>query len=241
MFITIRALLFWVGFMASTIAVTAILIFTFVFPFKIRYLISRAWPKFNLWWLRITCGVSYEVEGVENIPDYPVIIMSNHQSSWETLAIHNIFPPLVWVLKRELMWLPVFGWGMLMLRPISINRSKGGEAMTQLMEQGKKRVQQGINIVIFPEGTRAAPGSKTKFRIGGAMLAEELAVPVVPVAHNAGYFWPRKQLEKHPGTIKMVIGKPIETKGLNARQINRAVKKWIDTALEEIGKPNYKK
>jgi 1-acyl-sn-glycerol-3-phosphate acyltransferase len=129
---------------------------------------------------------------------------------------------------------------MLMLRPIAINRRKGQNAMQQLMEQGKQRVEQGLNIVIFPEGTRTAPNTKTKYKIGGAMLVEAIGVPVIPVAHNAGYFWGRKQLHKRPGTIKMVIGEPIDTKGKTARQIQREVKNWIEKTKAEIGGPDSK-
>jgi 1-acyl-sn-glycerol-3-phosphate acyltransferase len=234
----LRSLIFLLGFSICTISVTFVLLFTFPLPFKTRFYISRAWPRFNLWWLRITCGVDSEIIGKENIPDYPVIIMANHQSTWETLVLHDIFPPIVWVLKRELMWIPVFGWGMIMLRPIAINRSKGQNAMEQLLQQGHQRLNQGLNIVIFPEGTRTTPGTKTKYKIGGAMLVAETGAPVVPVAHNAGYFWPRKQMRKRPGTIKMVIGKPIETKGKTARQIHKEVRDWIEKTKTEIGGPD---
>jgi 1-acyl-sn-glycerol-3-phosphate acyltransferase len=191
---------------------------------------------FNLWWLKITCGLDYRVDGLENIPDYPVIILSNHQSTWETLAIQKIFPPMVWVLKRELMYLPVFGWGMAILKPIAINRSSGKKAIDQLLEQGKARLAEGINVVVFPQGTRTAPGSKTKYKIGGAMLAAKTNTPVLPVAHNAGHFWPRKGFRKKRGCIHMVIGKPIPVTGMSAAEINKVTQDWIETRAAELGK-----
>lgn len=232
---TIRSILFWIGFYASTIVVTSILSVSFIFPFRTRYTISKAWPLFNLWWLKVTCGLSYEVQGFDNIPNESVIFMSKHQSTWETITYQLFMPPMVWVLKRELLWIPIFGWGVAMLNPIAINRKLGKKALNQLLDEGKARLEKGISIMIFPEGTRTTAGEPTHYRPGGAILAAKSGHKVIPIAHNAGYFWPKGQFFKHPGTIKVVIGKPIESKGRTASQILQDVEEWIENTMKEIG------
>lgn len=232
---TIRAILFWIGFYISTIVVTSILSVSFIFPFRVRYAISRTWPFFNLWWLRLTCGLKYQVQGFENIPDESVIFMSKHQSTWETLTYQLFMPPMVWVLKRELLWIPIFGWGVAMLNPIAINRKSGKQALKQLIEQGTKKLNDGINIMIFPEGTRTSAGEPTHYRPGGALLAAKSGHKIVPIAHNAGYYWPKGQFFKHPGTIKVIIGEPIETKDKRASDILKEVETWIENKMQDIG------
>jgi len=231
----IRSALFWTGFMVSTIIITSILSVSFVFPFRVRYTISRGWPLFNLWWLKLTCGLQHEITGFENIPDEPVIIMSKHQSTWETISYQLFLPPMVWVLKRELLWIPIFGWGVAMLNPIAINRRLGKKSINQLIDQGKKRLDAGINIMVFPEGTRTTAGEKTQYRAGGAIMASKAGRRIVPVAHNAGYFWPKKQFFKHAGTIKVVIGPPIETVGRSVSEIMSEVEDWIEKTVANIG------
>lgn len=187
-----------------------------------------------IWTLGTVCRLKYEVSGRENIPDGAGIIFCKHQSAWETLALQQMFPPQVWVLKRELFWVPVFGWVLYFLGSIGIDRKAGRKAVNQIVEQGIDRLKQGRWIVIFPEGTRVAPGKRKRYGIGGAVLAERSGYPVVPVAHNSGEFWPRRGLLKKPGTIKVVIGEPIETKGRTADEINKIAEQWIENTVEEI-------
>ncbi|MDP2247099.1 MAG: lysophospholipid acyltransferase family protein, partial [Nitrosomonadales bacterium] len=187
-----------------------------------------------LWWLRVTCGVRYQIVGRENIPQTPSIILSKHQSAWETLAFQQIFPPQVWVLKRELLWVPFFGWGLAMTSPIAINRSAGREALKQMVAQGKDRMKKGFWVVIFPEGTRMAPGTKGKYHIGGAWLATHTSATVVPVAHNAGEFWPKNSFIKKPGTITVSIGKPIQSAGLKPDELNQQVEARIEQEMSAL-------
>jgi 1-acyl-sn-glycerol-3-phosphate acyltransferase len=160
--------------------------------------------------------------------------LCKHQSAWETLALQVIFPPQVWVLKRELLWLPFFGWGLAMTSPIAINRSDGKGAMKQLLKQGKDRLKQGFCVVIFPEGTRVPYGQRGKYKVGGALLAVSSGVPVVPVAHNAGRLWGRNAFSKHPGVVTMSIGQPIPTQGRKADEINAEVEAWIENEIQHI-------
>jgi 1-acyl-sn-glycerol-3-phosphate acyltransferase len=224
---TFRSLFFLLGMALLTMVFGILCLFTIFIPYKMRYAFITYWSAANLWWLRITCGLSYEIMGKENIPDYPCIVMSNHQSTWETMALGPIFPPLTWVVKRELFFVPIFGWGLALTHPIALNRNAGRKAVDQLVEQGMKKIKNGHWILIFPEGTRTPPGTKRKFKIGGALLAEKSGAPIIPVAHNSGNFWARKQFTKKPGTIKMIIGREITTQGKTAEQINNEVYAWI--------------
>jgi 1-acyl-sn-glycerol-3-phosphate acyltransferase len=203
-------------------------------PFPQRYGYFRRWGVIMVWLLGVLCKLKYEVTGRENIPKGAGIIFSKHQSAWETFALQQFFPPQVWVLKRELFWVPVFGWVLFLLGSIGIDRKSGRKAVNQIVVQGIDRLQKGRWIVIFPEGTRVAPGKRKRYGIGGAVLAERSGYPVVPVAHNSGEYWPRRGLLKKPGTIKVVIGEPIDTKGLRAEEINKIAEEWIETTVAEI-------
>lgn len=213
-------------------AVIALL--TFPLPPVTRYLIISGWARSMLWWLRLTCSISHRVIGAENIPATPHIILSKHQSAWETLAFQKIFPPQVWVLKRELLWIPFFGWGLAMTSPVAINRSAGREALKQMVDQGKNRLKKGFWVVIFPEGTRTAPGSKGKYHIGGAWLAVHTKTAVIPVAHNAGEFWGKNSFLKKPGIITVSIGKPIPSASLKPDELNQKVEVWIETEMQNL-------
>jgi len=191
-----RSILFLVGIWIFTIPFTLLSLLTFPAPPIYRYKFISLWAKSMLIWLKYSCNISFKVKGVENIPKSPFIILSKHQSAWETLAFQKIFPPQVWVLKRELLWIPFFGWGLAMTSPIAINRSAGRKALEQMKIQGIDRVKKGFNIVIFPEGTRMKPGETGKYHIGGAWLAHQLKLDIIPVAHNAGNYWKKKFLFK---------------------------------------------
>lgn len=230
----LRSLLFALGMWSSIVVFAILCLFTFPFPFSVRYGFLSQWARLNLWWLEFTCRVHYQIEGRENIPQGNAIVMSKHQSTWETLALQVIFPPQVWVMKRELLKVPFFGWGLAMLEPIAIDRRTRGKARQQLIDQGTQRLENGRWVVIFPEGTRIPPGKKGRYALGGASLAHSSGYPVVPMAHNAGEFWSRRKFIKQPGTIQVRIGPAIESKEKSIEQINSEVEAWIEGQMEEI-------
>ncbi len=230
----LRALLFYAGMWLFTMYIMVFGVFLLPLPFVLRYKFIRQWSLFNLWWLKITCGIRYQVKGVENIPVDNGIIFCKHQSTWETLALQCIFPAQTWLLKKELLLVPFFGWGLAMLEPIAIDRSKGNRALRQLIDGGTERLHKGRWIVIFPEGTRLLPGQKGKFHKGGALLAQRSGFPVVPVAHNAGEFWRYKQFTKSPGEIKISIGPAIESRGRKASEINALAESWIEQEMQHL-------
>jgi 1-acyl-sn-glycerol-3-phosphate acyltransferase len=227
----LRSLLFSAGMLVTVIAYGALVPLVMLLPFRRRYAFTRHWARLNLRWIELTCGVRYRVIGRENLPTYPVVVLSKHQSTWETLVFQELFPPLVWVMKRELLWLPFFGWGLAMGRPIAIDRGAGRRAMEQMLSQGKQRLDDGLWVVIFPEGTRTRPGERGRYRPGGAMLAVHAGVPVLPVAHNAGELWGKKQFLKHAGTISVAIGEPIDSAGHSAADILQQAENWIESTI----------
>ncbi|MBX3665150.1 MAG: 1-acyl-sn-glycerol-3-phosphate acyltransferase [Burkholderiales bacterium] len=212
----------------------AIALLTFPLPPLTRYRIITAWTRCIVWSLRAVCGIRYRVIGAGNIPREPCIILSKHQSAWETLAFQLIFPPQVWVLKKELLRVPFFGWGLAMLSPIAIDRSLRREALQQLIEQGRQRLDAGFSIVIFPEGTRIPPGSRGKYRPGGARLAVQTGTPVLPVAHNAGRCWGRNAFLKHPGLVTVSIGPLISPEGNDAETLSARVEQWIEDEMPRL-------
>ena len=232
--VLIGSCLFMLGLVCSTIVFTPIALTSMLLPYRLRWHLVTQWSRFNLNWLSMTCGVKCEVEGLENIPADPTVILSRHESAWETLALQRWFAPQVWVLKRELLRIPFFGWGLATMRPIAIDRSAGLGAFEQMLEQGEERLASRCWVVVFPEGTRVPPGARRRFKQGGARLAVHTGRPAVPVAHNAGDCWPRNSFCKYPGTIRVVIGKPIETAGRSATGVNRLAEQWIHDTLHRI-------
>ncbi|HPE60522.1 MAG: 1-acyl-sn-glycerol-3-phosphate acyltransferase [Thiothrix sp.] len=225
----LRAVAYWLGWVLSTMAYSLVFPLLFFLPYWKRYPVLMSWARFNIWWLGITCGVRYRVLGQENIPrDRSAIVMSNHQSTWETMLLPQLFPPLTWVLKRELLRIPLFGWGLQLIRPIAIDRKAGRLAVDQVKQQGKERLDAGIWIIVFPEGTRVKPGQSVRYKLGGAVLATFAGCPVVPVAHNAGESWPRHAFVKHPGVITVSIGKPIWPDGMTPEDLMEQVQGWIE-------------
>lgn len=204
------------------------------FSYYTRYKYVSMWAKFNIALLGKLMNLRYVVEGKENIIDGTAIILSKHQSTWETMAFQCIFPPQMWVLKKELLYIPFFGWGLGSLDPIAINRSKRKQAMEQIIEQGQQRLDDGRWVVIFPEGTRIPAGRRGRYKIGGARLSEATGYPIIPVAHNAGEYWPKGGFLKKPGIISVRIGKPIYPNDKTAAQINAEVEHWIEAQMEEI-------
>lgn len=232
--IVFRSLIYMLGQIVSAIIVDILVLLTFPFPRSLRDKVISSWARFNIWTLGIICGLRFRVQGLENIPDRPSIIISNHQSAWETLCFQLFFPPLSFVLKRQLLWIPFFGWGLAAYRPIAIDRSKKVRALDQLIKQGRQRLEEGRWLVIYPEGTRMLPGQPGKFQIGGAMIATKTGAPIVPVAHNAGVFWPKRSFLKYPGSIDIIIGPSIETEGRKSREINRHVEDWIKQNIMQL-------
>ena len=200
-------------------------------PPLLRARIVSGWAHFILWWLKLTCNLSHEVQGMENLPDNPSVILSKHQSAWETIAFQTIFPPQAWVLKKELLYIPFFGWGLAASKPIAIDRSKGIRALDHIAKQGIERLQEGRWVVVFPEGTRTKPGEKGRYNVGGAMLASRACAQIVPVAHNAGTYWRKRGFLKHPGVIQVSIGPAISPAGKKAKQINIEVENWIEAEM----------
>ena len=231
----LRSLLFN-AVMFGTVTFYALLsLLTWPFPPLVRYRFISQWARFHIWLLGALCGLRYRVEGREHLPrDQTAVVLAKHQSSWETLAFQQIFPPQVWVLKRELLWVPFFGWGLAMLDPIAIDRGAGRKAVQQIIEQGRQRLESGRWVVVFPEGTRIAAGQRRRFGIGGAALAAGTGHPVVPVAHNAGHFWPRRGFLKKTGAIHVVIGPVIDSHGKTAEQINQLAETWINQTMARL-------
>lgn len=223
------------GMVLSILAFAPPALLTFPLPLALRFRFISQWARFNLWWLERTCGLGYTVHGLENVPERACVVLCKHQSAWETLALQRFFRPQVWVLKRELLWIPFFGWGLAMLRPIAIDRTTPRKAIEQIIEQGRQRLADGSFVVIFPEGTRVPPGERRRYLSGGAMLARRAGTLVVPVALNAGEYWPRNSFLKYPGHVQVVIGPPIDTAGRSAGQINALAEEWIESTMTRIG------
>lgn len=227
--------LLFIGAFSSVTVAGLLILLVRPFNFTIRYKISARWCQLVLWMSKFFCGISYEVEGLEYInKNQAAIVLSNHQSAWETLALRHILPTQVVLLKRSLVWLPVWGWALGTLKSIAIDRENRRAAMRILLEKGTAYLNEGLWVIVFPEGTRTAPGEIRKFSIGGAILAQKSGFPVIPVAHNAGNFWPRYSFLKYPGTIKVKIGPAIESKGRKAAEINAEVEHWIAQAIKAM-------
>jgi 1-acyl-sn-glycerol-3-phosphate acyltransferase len=214
----------------------AVALLTAPLPRRYTYRVALVWVDSLLWLLRTLCRLDYRVEGREHLPARSCIVLLKHSSAWETLAQLRIFPPQTWVLKRELLWVPVFGWVLWLLNPIAIDRRGRGVAVQQVLEQGHARLAEGLWVMIFPEGTRMPVGETRRYGMSGALLAAAEGLPVVPVTHNAGVFWPRRGWLKRPGTIRVVIGPPIGTKGVEPRVVNERAQQWIEGTLASLEK-----
>lgn len=228
-----RSALFQVG-LATLVIIFSLTAPVLLFcPLRWRYLVLSGWARSTLTWARWICGLRMEVTGRENLPEGPAIVFCNHQSTWETLATQLIFPPQVWVLKRELLWLPLFGWCLALTNPIAIRRagSDRRRALRQVIEQGQERLNSGMWVVIFPEGTRYPAGTVGPFNPGGAMLAKQSGAPVVPMAHDAGRYWGGGSWLVRPGTVRVHIGEPIDTSSGSAKEINRKAEEWVRNAI----------
>jgi 1-acyl-sn-glycerol-3-phosphate acyltransferase len=230
----LRSLLFTTWLFVGTLLYAVVVVVCGWLPHHQLYAIARSWARSQLWVLHKVCGLTYSVEGVENILPGAHVAMWKHSSAWETIAQAAIFPPQAWVLKRELMWIPLVGWAVHYLKPIAINRKAGASAVSQVIEQGTQRLREGLWILIFPEGTRVAAGESRKYGASGALLASRAGCKIVPVAHNAGEFWPRRGWVKKPGIVRVVIGPVIDTAGRDPRELNEDVRMWIEGKMAAL-------
>jgi len=224
----LRSALFALGVVLVTPPYALVALATFPLPRMMRYRIISGWSRLVILLAKAILGIEWQVEGRENLPARPAVILSKHQSAWETMAFQLIFPPQVHVLKRELLWIPFFGWGLALMSPIAINRSRGVTAMREIARRGRERLEQGFWVIVFPEGTRVAPGAQRDYHPGGAWLACAAGAQVVPVAHNAGLLWPRNAFIKRPGTVTVRIGPPIEAANRDAKTVNDLARTWIE-------------
>lgn len=236
--IYLRSMLYNLVCWLSILIFAPLALLSFPLPPIMRNRFIGQWAHSQLWLLRHLCRLHYRVEGRANLPSGPAIVFSKHQSAWETLAYQVILPPFTWVLKRELLWIPVFGWGLAMLRPIAIKRGAGRQAVDQVVKQGSDRLAAGLWVLIFPEGTRLPPRTRKKYKQGGAMLAVKSGHPVVPIAHNAGSYWPRHGFIKRPGTVRVAIGPAIESHGRSAAEITKLSENWIEGAMARLEDTN---
>lgn len=235
----LRSVLFLLGALAITAPFGILVPSGRLFGTEAPFTLARLYTKVMLRWVEISCGIRYEVSGWEHVPKTPVVIMSKHQSAWETIWIESAFPSQCWIVKKELLWLPFVGWGLMAIRAIAIDRTSGSSAREQIVEQGAERLREGHWVTIFPEGTRVAPGVKGRYGIGGSLLATRTGTPILPIAHNAGEVWPRYSFRKKPGLVKVVIGPLIPAAGREVLEVNREVEAWIEGRMRVISPHLY--
>lgn len=230
----LRSLLYTTWLFAGTLLYAVVVLSLSWLPSHQLYGVARSWSRSQMWMLKALCGLGFTIEGEENIVTGAHISMWKHSSAWETIAQAGIFPAQSWVLKHELMWVPLLGWALHFLKPIAINRKAGASAVNQVVEQGTQRLAEGLWVLVFPEGTRVAVGESRKYGVSGALLASRAGCKIIPVAHNAGYFWPRRGWVKRPGTIRVAIGPPIEAAGRDPRELNDEVRAWIEAKITTL-------
>lgn len=236
----LRSALFYLGYILLTtwFSLTGVLFCSWL-PYRIRTPYLAQWNRLVLWWLRLTCGVRFVVEGRDNIPtQWPFVVLAKHQSQWETFFLQLLFHPVVTTVKRELLAIPGFGWGLRLMNPIAINRGSPKESLKQVMRDGQQRLSDGFAVMIFPEGTRTPPGQASRYARSGAELAVNAGVPIVPVAHNAGECWPAHGFLKYPGLITISIGQPIPTTDRDSRSLIQDVQQWIEAEVARASARN---
>ncbi|MGE4575377.1 MAG: lysophospholipid acyltransferase family protein [Candidatus Pseudothioglobus sp.] len=229
----LRSLLYFVGSIISVITITLCGLFFVFSPYSTRQKFLSQWAIFCIWWLKITLNITTRIIGQENVNKSPCVIISNHQSTWETLAFQTIFPAHTWVLKKELLWLPVFGWSLALLKPIIINRGDKLNAIKKVILQGSDRLNKGISVVVFPEGTRQPYNQLGEYQNGGAAIAKKTGYDIIPVYHNAGKIWPKGSFIKKSGVITIVIGETISSSSMTSSGITEEIRNWT---LEQANK-----
>ena len=228
-----RTLIFAPLAILATLIASVLVLMTAVFPMRVRFAIIRVWYTVVLGLCKTVLGLRYRLLGREHIPSGACVVLAKHESAWETIALQQIFPPVVFVLKKSLLNIPILGWAFITVRMISIDRKAGRDALRQVAEQGQKRLAEGISVAIFPEGTRTLPGEIRRFKPGGAYLAVSTGAVAVPVAHNAGDFW-SKRFAKRAGEIIVSVGPPIDPKGKTAEEVNRLAEAWVSEEMQHI-------
>lgn len=234
----LRSAIFYLGYYLSVIVISLLCVsIALLFPKPRRHAFYAAWCRFILFWFSFACRVRYEISGLENIPDYPVVILANHQSEWETILLYHLLAPVCPILKKELLSIPFWGWAMRLQQPIAIDRSRRHRSGKEILTQGVDRIGKGMSVVIFPEGTRMSVDLERKFSRGGAKLAMAAKVPILPVAHNAGHCWPPRRFLKYPGVIQVIIGPLYSTNNADASQLTQQVEVWVRQHLVAWQKP----
>lgn len=235
MLVTLRSILFYVGYSIATIIYGTFALVLWMFPPLVRHRILISWCWFIIYWLRFTCGVRFVVEGEVNLrKSTPYVVLSKHQSAWETLMLQGLCWPCSTILKKELLNIPFFGWGLRCLQPIAIDRSNPRDALKQVKLQGLERLQNNLNLLLFPEGTRMAPGERGKYARSGTDIAVNAGVDIIPIAVNAGHCWPSKDWRRYPGLVTVAVGEPIATAGRTSRDLIEQVEQWIEAELVSI-------
>jgi 1-acyl-sn-glycerol-3-phosphate acyltransferase len=230
----LRSIIFYLVLAPVTVMFCLLGVLMLPCPRRWRYYAIIQWSRFALWWLKLSCGLRWRVTGAEHIPEQAGVILCKHQSAWETMALQFVFPPHCQVVKRELLWVPFFGWGLASLNPIAIDRASGSKALRAVLREGKQRIGAGWWVLLFPEGTRVPIDQPGKYSPSGAALAIQAECPIVPVAHNAGLFWPRQALRKAPGMIDLVIGPPIYPDGRSAAELLAEAEQWIESTCRQL-------
>jgi 1-acyl-sn-glycerol-3-phosphate acyltransferase len=238
--IFIRSLLFMLVMSVTTVLIVTALLLVFWLPTRQRRLFVMPWIHFVMWLIEHLLGIKTHIEGAENIPTVPCVILSKHQSAWETFALQTIFTLTSFVYKKELHWLPFFGWGLKLMPFVGIDRAAGKQALNQVAERGKQRLAEGYSVIVFPEGTRVPPGQKRRYKVGGAYLAVAAGAPVVPVALNSGECWRRQAFLKTPGTVTVSIGPGIDPAGRTAEEVNTLAERWIEAEMQRISPHLYR-
>jgi 1-acyl-sn-glycerol-3-phosphate acyltransferase len=233
----LRGFIFMLVMYGAALVGSALELLFFWAPHRVKWAIAVGWAHTCLWAGRFFCGLDVSTEGTENIPDEPCVFLIKHTTALETYWQIAALPPSTWVLKRELLWLPVFGWALgLVMKSIAIDRRSGGPAVKQVITKGKVRIASGMSVCIFPEGTRMPPGETRRYGVSGAALAKEAGCPIVPVAHNAGDFWPKRGLRKYPGKIRFCIGPPIRPDDRPPKETNLLAQEWVETKMAKISR-----
>jgi len=231
---TLRSILFTTFLFVSVLPYALVVTLARPFGTRASYLVAMNWVRLNMAACKGLCRLNISIEGKEHIPDTNCVVFLKHSSAYETIAQFLVLPRQTWVLKRELIWAPFFGWALACLHPIAINRSAGRTAVEQVIKQGKNRLAEGLWVMIFPEGTRMRAGETRRYGVSGTLLAQEAGTLLLPIAHNAGDFWPRRGWRKLPGTVRFVIGPPVDPKGRDPREVNAEIQDWIESKVAEL-------
>src|SRR5690625_639151 len=238
--LTLRALIYQAFLIITVVPYAFACLLWAPLPQDWRYRLTRGWPRFAIWCARHVLGVRWQIKGLENLPAKPAVILSKHQSAWETMFFIAYLPQQVcFVYKKELHRIPFFGWGLALLKMIPIDRSMGRNAMEQIKKISGERLAQGRWPLLFPECTRIAPGQTGRYKLGSALLAHTHQVDIVPIALNSGECWPRNAFIKTPGLITVSIGPPISTRGLTAEQANQQAQDWIEAEMRQLNPERY--